>query len=280
MTTTGTSRPNPVRVTKAHPCPVCGHDTWCMVGDEQIICMRVTSQRSKILSSGETAYLHSVGEKFSTQIFQAMKQKAEPEYHLDIKKHQKYLNWINKDRRLSDLANTLGVEEGALHLLGCQHAGKHDTYSFPMRDGKENVVGFRLRGSDGSKYAVKGSHQGLFIPQSAPPQGEPVLIVEGPTDCAAAISIGFFAIGRPSCSGGIYQLKEYLIRYRIRSAVIVADLDDPGLNGAMGLSDHMPIPTAILVCPAKDLRQAVSLGMDHLMLKAMVGQLIWRNGNA
>jgi hypothetical protein len=57
-----------------------------------------------------------------------------------------------------------------------------------MNDGKRSVIGIRLRNDLGRKWAVTGSRQGLFLP--GPHPGQTVLIVEGPTDAAAAVDLG------------------------------------------------------------------------------------------
>lgn len=175
---------------------------------------------------------------------------------------------------LDTLAMALGVTPRSLEVLGCVKTPYYDAWGFPMRSGTNVYVGIRIRKMSGEKWAERGSRSGLFIPQTDPlPM---VLITEGPTDTAAAISLGYFAIGRPNCCGGIDHLKEAIRYFHIRRAVIVSDLDGPGLRGATTLAEHLPIPTAIICCPAKDLRQAVANGMDRDLCDAMIKQLLWR----
>ncbi len=102
------------------------------------------------------------------------------------------------------------------------------------------------------------------------------MITEGPTDTAAAISLGYFAIGRPNCCGGIEFIKSALRYLGIRRVVIVSDLDDPGLRGATTLGLHLQIPWAILTCPAKDLRTAIQAGITRQVCDNMINQLIWK----
>ena len=85
----------------------------------------------------------------------------------------------------------------ALRALGAL-SQKNEVY-FPMRDSIGNTVGMRRRRADnqpflcGSKaLSIKGSKQGLICPYPLP-KG-PVLIVEGETDAAAAISAGWEAV--------------------------------------------------------------------------------------
>jgi len=144
-----------------------------------------------------------------------------------------------------------------------------------MRDGGNQYVGIRLRRINGDKWAERGSHQGLFIPQSGPEKQ--ALITEGPTDTAAAISLGYFAIGRPNCCGGIEFIKSALRYLGIRRAVIVSDLDDPGLRGATTLGLHLKIPWAILTVPSKDFRKAVMAGMTKQICDNSINQLLWQS---
>lgn len=108
-----------------------------------------------------------------------------------------------------------------------------------------------------------------------------VLICEGPTDTAAAISMGYYAIGRPSCVGCLDHIA-MLFRWAapVRRAVIVSDLDDAGLRGAKSVQEHLPVPSTILVCPAKDVRSFYNNGGSREMLDAMIGQQVWRQPNA
>lgn len=261
---------NPVRVNKQHPCPICGKDSWCLVGTNHVFCMRATSPNTRTFSDGSIAYLHPVGEsapKLSTR--------EEPRpVMLDVRT---VLHEWERYRRPGDmgrLAESLGVSQLSLEMLGCAKAPQPGTWAFPMRTGDGTFCGIRLRRDNGDKWAERGSHQGLFLPQG---QISPVmLIAEGPTDTAAAITLGYSAIGRPSCSGGIHDVQMAVARLQVRMAVIVADLDEPGIRGAKTLQEHLPIPTAILLLPAKDLRSAVRSGIDKATLDSMIASLLWR----
>src|SRR5262249_37965686 len=89
----------------------------------------------------------------------------------------------------------------------------------------------RLRNETGRKWAVKGSRQGLFMATESVP-GNTLLIVEGPTDAAAALDLGYDVIGRPACVG-CEDMIAALVRKRIHvNTFIVADADEPGQRGA------------------------------------------------
>jgi phage/plasmid primase-like uncharacterized protein len=181
---------------------------------------------------------------------------------------------ITRDADVARLALALGVTIPSLRALDCVATPYVDTYGFPMRDGKGGIIGIRLRKMNGEKRAVTGSHNGLFIP-GLPPAAQ-CLVCEGPTDTAAALSVGSFAIGRPSCSAGVLQLAEAVRRLRFQRVVIVADCDGPGLRGATTLALHIPVPCCVLALPCKDMRQFVNHGGDKVTLDALVSQLVWR----
>jgi hypothetical protein len=142
-----------------------------------------------------------------------------------------------------------------------------------MRDGIGNYIGIRIRHESGKKWSELGSHSGIFIPKSRP---KPLaLIVEGPTDCAAALTLGYYAIGRPSCSGGVQHLVTAIGKLRTQRAVIVADNDKPGIEGAKMLQEFLPIPSCVIVLPVKDIREFVKMGSNKKMLEDIISSVTW-----
>ncbi len=261
-------RKNPVRVTKQHPCQVCHKPDYCMAGDRFHICMRTESNRPYQMKDGSIGWLHPVGEN---QILPRPVRMENPTPLLDV--NEKLKAWAKIPDQLDQLKSSLGVTRSSLETLGCVRTPYWETWAFPMRDGRNQYIGIRLRRINGEKWAVPGSHNGLFLSQEEPQKT--AMITEGPTDTAAALGLGYWAIGRPSCAGGVPLLQEAVKHFHIRRVVIVSDLDDPGLRGATTLALHLPIPSAILVCPAKDLRQAINNGMNREMCDAMINQLVW-----
>lgn len=92
--------------------------------------------------------------------------------------------------------------------------------AFPMRDGAGDVIGIRYRDlKTGKKWALRGSHNGLFIvPEYIPVECDEIVVCEGPTDTLAAVSCGMYAIGRACCQGGADHIREYLRRHRAGTA--------------------------------------------------------------
>jgi DNA primase len=167
--------------------------------------------------------------------------------------------------RLARLARHLGVFDETLRLLRVGWSHEHGAFSFPMHDALGAVVGIRLRKPDGSKFSVRGGREGLFFSTSPNPlciDPTVLLVVEGPTDCAAGMDMGFECIGRPSCTGSVQTLIDLLVLRKFDRVVIVADADGPGWTGADTLARRIieqVVVRRVRVLPPpdqqKDLRQ-------------------------
>jgi hypothetical protein len=164
----------------------------------------------------------------------------------------------------------------SLRRLQIGWADDYRAWSFPMMNVLGDVLGIRLRGPDGRKFAVKGGKEGLFIPSTA--EGEPgaLLICEGPTDTAALLDMGFRnVVGRPSCSGGTKLLVE-LVRRRVPpEVVIVSDGDKPGRRGAWNLGSVLVgyAPVRIITPPEglKDARDWLQAGGSRRDVEQAMG---------
>lgn len=174
---------------------------------------------------------------------------------------------------MESFGTKLGMTEQTLKSLNCCWSSPHSAWAFPMSDGYGNWVGIRLRAESGKKWAVPGSHQGVFLPRVNPERM--ALIAEGPTDTCAGLQLGFYTIGRPSCSGGVGELRTAIARNRVTRAVICADNDGPGVIGAKLLQTHLNCSSCIIVLPCKDLRQFVKLGGTKELIDSMVATAIW-----
>lgn len=173
-----------------------------------------------------------------------------------------------------ELGSLLGVDPMALKLLGAAWAQEHNAWAFPMKDENRNIIGIRLRNNEGQKWAVKGSKAGIFIPEGLP-ACDTVMVVEGPTDCSAALTIDFSAIGRPSCLGCEDMIDAYCRINKIKRVVIVSDNDGPGMSGADKLQSNLKVPSAIFIPPAKDLREFARLGGTRIIIESMIKNLVW-----
>jgi len=256
------------KVTKTAPCIVCKKPDWCAVGLKFANCMRIES--STLCRNG--GWLHALD---SAPVKLPLREKKpEP---MTINCTRIMAQWRDNTLRewVHDLAFDLSVEPSALYSLGVAWAADRKAWAFPMYDGYGNTIGIRLRTGDGKKFAVTGSRQGIFVSSHAP--SPEIFITEGPTDCAALLSIGIYAIGRPSCLGCEDMIRDFVREKRIKRAVIVADADEPGQRGAEKLQPVLRVQSKIWTPPAKDIRAAVIAGIDAKTIGALTKEILWNN---
>jgi 5S rRNA maturation endonuclease (ribonuclease M5) len=179
---------------------------------------------------------------------------------------------------IQDLAAELGVSRESLERLDVTRAPERAAWAFPMHDDRRQVVGIRLRGSQGQKFALSGSHAGVFLPRGLDSRST-LLICEGPTDTAAALTLGYQAVGRPSCSGGTNILCDVLQAGRRRDVVILGDSDGPGRNGARQLADRIVglvrSLKVITAAPHKDIREWLQAGVGRACVDVRINQASW-----
>jgi len=229
------------RVTRASPCPVCGRPDWCTVSADGhlVICMPQAEWAAKHSATG--GYVHVLrntpfrrdGLKVRTVRIEGSK-----------------CGWTDLDRlaeqcqeavdsaALQALADSLGLSTGSLRRLRIGRDLRRRAWTFPMVNSAGQVVGIRLRFPNGRKLAVTGGHEGLFIPDGLDYAG-PLIMAEGPTDCAALLDMEFSVIGRPSCSGGVRHCIEVARAYWPVDVVVMADGDQPGQRGAESLASAL-----------------------------------------
>jgi 5S rRNA maturation endonuclease (ribonuclease M5) len=273
-----------LRVSAKHLCPVCGKPDWCLrtADGAAAICARIES--GKPLGKREPAgWLHILRAQVGTSANSRQTRTCRLNFNSNkalpvVGKSevgipslaQEYVAALAPER-LSVLASSLGLTPEALLQLEVGWSEEHAAYSFPMRDAAGTVIGIRLRSAaTGQKFAVRGSRQGLFVPMRLG-SGD-FLITEGPTDCAAMLSLGFDSVGRPNCNGGLQLLTE-LVRVRhLSQVVVVADTDAPGQAGAERLADVLVayVPVRIVTPPAKDAREWVLLGGTRDAVQAAI----------
>ena len=247
-----------ITATRDAPCPICRKPDWCGRTDIVARCMRIESDRP---SNG--GWLHRL-----TDAPPAPQPRPQPPRPVTMtsERLQALLDaWQTPPGALAGLADSLGLPVPALRALTPAWSEQRGAWGFPMRSATGELRGIRLRFPDGAKRAVTGSRDGLFLPFGAPTSG-PLLIAEGPTDTAAAVALGFAAIGRPSCRGAAADAVAYTKGWRAGPVVIVADKDEPhadptgtawtfpGQDGAAALRAALP-GAKLIALPAKDLRE-------------------------
>ena len=304
------------RVSKSHRCPICKHPDWCRVfADGWVECMRV--QSDKPAKSGGWMW-RSQGAATPHPDPLPGRGGAGGRTPPPINATKLMRDWLAATPAtvLAEFAASLGVATPSLAAVGAAWAEPHSAWAFPMCDGYGNVVGIRLRNERG-KFAVRGSRQGIFLctceriapagiqqvehaqsvanqaNQSLQPtdsdglsvavsangsQSRTLFVCEGPTDTAAAVELGLFAVGRPNCCCGGGEIKVFARRHDCRRVVIISDNDKPGLDGARKVGGELKLPFAVYVPPAKDVREFVRLGGTRAMIENTLKGIVWQNG--
>ena len=263
-----------IRVSKRNPCPICGRSDWCLLSadGEAVICARVESAHR----CGDAGWLH----RLADPVAPPPPPKPQTVTHSAV---EEYLRMpaltIAQMRQMSE---GLGLSGISLNRMGIRWSFEHHAAAFPMRDSVGIIIGARLRADNGRKFAVTGSRAGLFIPDGEVPDLLTELwICEGPTDCAAVLDLGIYAVGRPSCSGGTALLIPIAAR---RDVVILADADEPkmlpggkewrpGKQGAENLADALLANAGAvkIVYPlsGKDVRDWLKRGLTGDVLRVI-----------
>lgn len=179
---------------------------------------------------------------------------------------------------LDDLARSTNLDSEALKLLDIEWRTDVKAFAIPERDGDGNVIGYATRTLDGDKRFISGGKRGLtYVTPFLDEDDVPILLVEGMTDVAAGLLLGFVTVGRPSNTGGIKHAVQLL---RGRSVVVVGERDgdfdaDTSLPnkspGKLGAKQHAE--TLVNICPSvkviyppkgiKDLRAWFHAGVTH-----------------
>lgn len=249
------------RVTRRNRCPICEHDSWCTVAPDRSAarCKRVASDHPCPGEDGD-AWLHVIHElrpaRRANPLPMLPPLRRDLERLADDYRTNATPTWIERN------AEGLGVAREALVALGVGR-DPSGNLAFPMVNAAHQVVGIRIRTPQGQKFAVRGGHEGVFLPRRAATTDGILLFPEGPTCSAAVLTLGFEAVGRPSCSGGVRYCTELA---RLRECVVVADADAPGQRGAMTLVTSLVAvakSVRILTPPMKDMRDWLKAGATH-----------------
>jgi hypothetical protein len=164
-------------------------------------------------------------------------------------------------------AAMLGLPSDPLVRLRVGWSEHDSATSWPMKNGAGDVIGIRLRDpKTAKKWSVKDSSAGLIYDSGLLSIERPELlwVVEGPSDAAALLSLGLFAVGVPSAGGAIDYLMELARRILPQEIAILADADDAGKRGAERIAEAVMIvaPVRIVSPPqgVKDAREWVVSG--------------------
>lgn len=263
-----------LRARPDHPCPVCGKPDYCgrSADGTAVICMRIASNRP----TRNGGWLHRLSDSKPARpkVFSIQNRPAASEIPLLV---ETYCQAMTADRYKS-LSAALGVSAESLNRLDVGFDGA--AYTFPMFDAGRQVIGIRRRFPNGRKICVKGSRNGLFLPDGLSGVGM-LLIVEGNTDTAAGLDLGFDTIGRPSCSGGADLVRRFVRKNSYSQLVIIPDNDDkpdgtnPGASGGLRLAAVLRLhcrDVRIVLPPAEcnDLRGWLSAGLKRAELLGII----------
>lgn len=252
------------RVNKAHPCPVCERPDYCTRNGNVVHCMRVPSDHPQKNGMG---WIHKLDASLTAQFPPPPEKPERPrptDEELDKTFARLATKWFERGaERRADLARILGVARWTMDALRVGWNGT--TWTIPEYAPSGLVVGIGTRYPDGSKKFIAGGRRGLVYGSVLAMTGT-VLIVEGPSDVAAGMTLGLSVVGRPSNNGGAVTLAD-LIRPRTVRIVVMGENDKkpdgrwPGSEGALALqaalTKRLRRPVLVRFPPdgAKDLRR-------------------------
>ena len=172
---------------------------------------------------------------------------------------------------LTKLVNSLGVAAEALSQIRAGWNSSDQCYAFPEVNDEDQVIGISSRAEDGSKQMIVGSKRGLYMPKGVMDGKGPILLPEGASDVAAAITMGLPAIGRSSATGGSKLLAKLLAKLpKDRDVIVVGEMDAshsgkwPGKEAAIKLAGKLAAALGRIVYWAlppkgKDIREYLRL---------------------
>lgn len=211
-----------VRVTRAHPCPICERPDFCSVSGDLVCCMRVASERKAQGDFG--GWLHKIGDAVQPPLPKPTRPQPKVDWHLEAKRM--FEHKLAEKTRL-DLAASLGVSVDSLTRLGVGFgADKREFSSWPERGTDGRVCGIVTRYESGAKKMLTGSHHGLYFAVNWRESTDLVLCPEGGSDTAALLTMGLFAIGRPSNIAGVDLLIAKLRRIRPLKVIVLGERDE------------------------------------------------------
>ncbi len=132
--------------------------------------------------------------------------------------------------KIEELANSLGVSPNSLQELQVAWSAPDGCWLFPERDHQKRVIGLLKRFPDGTKKFVSGGSRGLYIPASFSASKPEIIVVEGGSDTAAGLSLGWNVIGRPSAFDGVSLLIS-LLKSATGRILVLGD-NDPKRDGS------------------------------------------------
>lgn len=243
-----------------------GKPDWCLISPDGTVCVCARVESNRPAGNKGAGWIHRLSDPVKPPPPPKPKQAPIPQPQMA----RLAVEYFHRCKHPELLAGTLGIRSTTLRRLGMGYDGLN--WSFPMFNERRQVVGIKLRPPVGRKFCVPGSHLGINWPKELAGKG-PCLVCEGETDTGAALDMGFDAVGRPSCSGGVEIVAEFLRRSRYEEVWIFADRDTPGIEGAdrlAGILTGIVRRLKVIHCPQnKDIRSWYNAGATRAMLESL-----------
>jgi hypothetical protein len=214
-----------IRVSNKKRCPVCNHPDWCSVSEDGAVAICMREPSDKECKSG--GWIHVLDSSIGARICKLFTRK-EPK--IPPKEwHNKVLGYCHLMTELhwQVIHENLGLSPYSIgrYLIG-YYPHHIPAFTFPLWTGSGRLCGVRIRAANGDKWSVKGSQNGLHIPNGLTGE-DPLLICEGCTDPITATEMGFDVISRTSCNTGFQDIMIFLKKHTYSQVVIVSDNDLP-----------------------------------------------------
>ena len=228
-----------VKVSKRDPCPICKRTDWCLVNPSTgiVICMRVEdgSFCEKPNAQGIPQYLHRLdgydaGQNQRTYIAPKPKPDASKLSIDEVKAIlDQTLSGNEVGQKLQHLAEQWKISVDTLKTLGFGWINGY--WTMPERNAAGQVIGINRRWPDGKKRQYRNTSRGLtFVPDTLGTEGD-ILLVEGASDTAVLLHLGFNVIGRDSAYGGNPHLSNVLSNSGHNRRIIVIGENDKKEDG-------------------------------------------------
>ena len=253
-----------IRVSKRHRCPICDHADWCLISADgtAAICPRFESDRL-VGDAGWLHHLDGADDRPRPQRRIALRHRRMPPPADLAALARRFQAAAEKLGKLAEIADDLGLKMRSLARYGVGWSFRESCSTWPMCDARGRLIGINRRFKNGRKKVMPGHRAGLYMPADLPEDmsrlGRTLLVCEGASDAVAGLDLGFWTVGRFSCTHGS-KLLVNLVRHRRPSlVVIVRDADGPGRRGADSLaSTLLPYAPCLKLitplAPYKDLR--------------------------
>jgi hypothetical protein len=184
--------------------------------------MRVESDKP----SKNGGWIHKVGDAVVQPTSLPKKQETRPEIDWHAEARKMFEHSRAKSTR-ETLAASLGVSELSLRQLGVGFgADRREFSSWPERRPDGQVVGIVRRYEDGGKKTMRWSRHGLYFAVNGFQTPDVVLCPEGGSDSAALLTIGLYAIGRPSNVAGVDMLITKIRAINPLKVIVLGERDE------------------------------------------------------